>query len=216
MTNDPEDRDYWHHLILDTRSGALLGSPGKGFTGALTYASTWKEALVEAADPKAARFPWADLDEIGIDAYFPLVSASKPHDNPSVATIRAGWAAPVAAVRAVHAEFARPVVFTGLGYLSRKGTTVAPDNGDAQQAANGGGLRMQAQERPVAAAFDVWSAVARTEPWFRGIWWWEWPASGRGGRRDGSHSLQGKPATRIVCRWHLGRAKAKCPVPRRV
>ena len=50
MTNDPEDRDYWHHLILDTRSGALLGSPGKGFTGALTYASTWKEALVKAVD----------------------------------------------------------------------------------------------------------------------------------------------------------------------
>jgi hypothetical protein len=215
MTNEPEDLSYWHHLIADVRSGALMGD-GKGYKGQLTYAETWKQADAEAADPKVHRFPWNELDAIGVDAYFPLVSASKPHDNPSVGTLRAGWATHVPTIRALHAEFDKPVVFTGLGYLSRKGTSVAPDNPESVQAANGGTRLLQAQERPVAATFDVWSAVAKTAPWFQGIWWSEWPASGRGGHQDGSFSLQGKPAERVLCRWYLGNPSAKCPVPSRV
>lgn len=214
MTNEPEDLDYWRHLVDDTRSGALLGDGKGGFTKELTYAMTWEEALREAADPEVHRFVWDTLNATGIDAYFPLVPVSAPHDDPPVDTLRAGWDGAVAAVRAIHAEYDRPIVFTGLGYLSRKGTSVAPDNGDAQQAANGGGLSQTAQSRPVQAAFDVWSAVGSGADgaWFQGIWWWEWPASGRGGPKDGSHSLEGKLAQAEVCRRHLGSDSASCKV----
>jgi len=213
MTNEPADLDYWRHLVDDTRSGKLLGDGG-GFTKELTYAMTWKEALLEAADPAVHRFVWDTLNATGIDAYFPLVSVKAPHDDPSVAVLRDGWADAVAAVRAIHAEYDKPVTLTGLGYLSRLGTSVAPDNGDAQQAANGGRLSQTAQSRPVQAAFDVWSAVGSGADgsWFQGIWWWEWPASGRGGPKDGSHSLEGKRAQAVVCRRHVGNDTASCPI----
>lgn len=217
MTNEAEDLDYWHHLAADLRSGALFGERGKGFTGELTYAQSWRAALADAADPQTHGFVWGDLDEIGIDAYFPLIPVTAPHDDPPVADLVAGWTTPAAAVTALHEEYDRPVVFTGLGYLSRMGTSTAPENGDAQQKAAGGGISQGAQAHAVEAAFDVWSSVAgQPSPWFRGIWWWEWPASGRGGTRDGSHSLQGKSAQQVLCRRHKGSADASCPVPARV
>jgi hypothetical protein len=216
MTNDAQDAVDWRALIDDTRSGALLG--GAGFTQEMTYAMTWQEAEAEARSATVHRFPWDDLNAIGIDAYFPLVSVKRPHDDPSVATLAAGWSTGVATATALHEEFGKPVVLTALGYLSRLGTSVAPDNADDVQRANGGRLSQSAQARPVTAAFDVWSALASRVDgsWFSGIWWWEWPAAGRGGPRDGSHSLEGKAAQREVCRRHLGDGSARCALPKRV
>jgi len=213
LTNTDDDRAVWRQLIADVRSGALTGD-GRGYTGKLGYAAEWDSVVQDAGDPATQLFFWDALDVIGIDAYFPLVPKGE-QGNPSPDILRAGWStdfqgglpdSPLDLVRKLHAEYDKPVVFTGLGYLSRQGTAAYPEKSELALASAGGRVSQRAQERPIRAAFDVWSNIARTEHWFQGIWWWEWPASGRGGPKNGSFSVEGKLAEQTICSRQGGRS----------
>jgi len=211
MTNDEADRAAWRALIARVRAV---------YRGRLSYAAQWDSIIEDALDTTTQPFFWDLLDEIGIDAYFPLVGSGAPGD-PGLAQLRAGWtsdptgigASPVQLIRNLHGEYAKNVRFTALGYLARNGTAAFPEKGDAQLAADGGTLALTAQSRAIRAAFEVWAPIS-FDGWFRGISWWEWPASGRGGRGDGSFSLIGKPGAAEVCRGHAASRRARCPVRR--
>ncbi len=208
MTDTETDRNAWRSLIAEARGR---------YNGKLTYAAQWDSIVEDAKDPATHPFFWDALDEIGIDAYFPLVGGSAP-PAPSLQLLRQGWttdptgmgASPVQLIRNLHGEYGKPVRFTALGYLSRGGTAAFPEKSDGEQAKAGGKVNLYAQSRPIRAAFDVWSPIS-LEGWFRGISWWEWPASGRGGGKDGSFSLQGKPGATEVCRGHAAKRNAYCP-----
>ncbi len=215
MTNDVSDRNEWRAIIQQLRSGALMGST-RGFRGEVTYAAQWDSIVEDTLDPEDRPFFWDALDSITIDAYFPVADGSAG-GNPSVAALREGWATrsfaglprpPVALVRALHEEYVKPVRFT-LGYLSQTGTATFPEKGAAENRRSGGRTARAPQSRAVRAAFDVWAPIA-TEGWFRGISWWEWPASGRGGVNDDSFSFQGKPAEVEICLRHAGRFTRAC------
>lgn len=218
MSNDAEDFAQWRTIIRDLRSGELMGDGRGGYAGALTYAASPTAVFADAADPGRRAFFWDDLDLIGVEGFWPLVSGKDPaHDDPSVGRLRQGWTLnflaggmpPGAALRALHAEYGKPVLLTGLGYLSRGGTAADPTKGNDAQRDAGGRYNTRAQERPYRAAFDFWSAVARREGWFRGIYWWNWNAGLRD-VRNGDYSPQGKPAETELCLRHLGRFSRSC------
>lgn len=215
MTNDVTDRNEWRAIIQQLRSGALMGD-GKGYTGELTYAAQWDSIVSDTNDLTDKPFFWDLLDSITIDAYFPVADGSAG-GNPSIAALQAGWTTqafgglpkpPVVLVRALHEEYAKPVRFT-LGYLAQTGTAAFPEKSASDNRASGGRPAQAPQSRAVRAAFDVWAPIA-AEGWFKGISWWEWPASGRGGRNDDSFSFQGKSAEVEICLRHAGRFTSAC------
>lgn len=219
MADDPAEQAEWRRLIEDVRSGELMGDGRGGFTGRLTYAARWDDIYDDAYDPGAHQFFWDALDVIGVEGFWPLISGNDPdHDNPSLARLREGWTynfikggmPPGAALRALNAEYDKPAVLSGLGYLSRGGTAAAPFNGDYAQAAVGGKVNEEAQVRPYRAAFDFWSGVARREGWFEGIYWWNWQPKLGSVKDNGDYTPQGKPAEVELCLRHLGRASRTC------
>lgn len=219
MADGLADQAEWRRLIDDIRSGVLMGDGKGGFTGRLTYAARWDDVFDDAEDLAGHDFFWDALDVIGVEGFWPLIGGRDPeHDNPSVGRLRDGWRLnflkgglpPGVALRNLNAEYDKPVILTGLGYLSRGGTSAAPFNGDYAQAAAGGKVNVVAQARPYRAAFDFWSGVARTNPWFRGVYWWNWQPTLGTVRNNGDYTPQGKPAERELCLRHLGRNSRTC------
>lgn len=229
MSNDPDDINQWRSIVREIRDGRITGD-NNGYTGKLTFAANWDAVARDSFDTKSHEFFWDEpgMDYIGIDAYFPLARPNGSHNNPSLEQLQIDWRtdqaglgrSPVDVVRNVHDEYGKPVIFTGLGYLSRQGTVAAPQKSDEEQGSSGGRIRERPQLNAYRAAFDVWSQIAREEGWFQGIYWWEWRVDQRTTRRsrsgklirriDGTHSPQGKAAEVELCKRHLGRDAAAC------
>lgn len=224
MTDDPIEQAQWRQIIRDLRSGELMADDKGGYEGIVTYGARWDSIYSDAGDTGTHQFFWDDLDFIGIEGFWPLVNGNDPeHDNPSVSKLRQGWTTnflaggrpPGVAVRSLYDEYRKPVVLTGLGYLSRGGTSADPSKGDYAQAAAGGTVQSEPQARAYRAAFDFWDGVARQGGWFQGIYWWNWLPKLGTVKNNGDYTPQGKPAEVELCRRQLGRATRDC-VPSRM
>jgi len=225
MADQDADQVYWRQIIVDIRSGALMGDGKGGFTGKLTYATRW-DAIYKDSIDQPHEFFWDDLDVIGVEGFWPLISAKDPrHDDPTVDVLRQGWGLnffkegqpPGIELRNLHTEYQKPVLLTGLGYLSRGGTSAAPFRGDSSQAAAGGRVNTQAQERPYKAAFSFWAPVAK-QGWFDGIYFWNWLPHLGYVKNNGDYTPQGKPAETELCLRYSGRNNPRAcrpsPMPR--
>jgi Glycoside Hydrolase Family 113 len=198
MADEPEDWAGWRALAQGVRD--------EGYTGALTFGTNW-DAIASDALSQEQRFFWDAMDYIGVEAYFPLARGA----DPSVTALRRGWYTdvggygdhPVDLVTKLQAKYGKPVVFTGLGYVSRNGTAARPED-----PATGGRVNQVPQQNAYEAAFDVWSGIARMQRWFRGIWWWDWPANGR--KAPGGYTPQTKKAEIVLCKWQGGGRKRPC------
>jgi hypothetical protein len=208
MTDEPEDWAAWRALAQGVRDGTIEGDGRGGYAGALTFGANWDSIASDALAPSPdQRFFWDAMDFIGVEGYFPLARGA----NPSVATLRKGWytnvdgvgATPVDLVTRLHDKYGKPVVFTGLGYVSRNGTAADPE-----EPATGGRVNQVPQQNAYEAAFSVWSPIARSGQWFRGIWWWDWPANGR--KAPGGYTSQTKKAEIVLCKWQGGGRKRPC------
>ncbi len=87
-----EKPQEWYRVIREIR---------QVYGGKLTYSANWYREFEEVPF-------WADLDYIGIQAYFPLSSESKP----TLATLERGWQHHLRVIEAVHKKADRPVLFT--------------------------------------------------------------------------------------------------------
>lgn len=154
------------------------------FAGTLTFGANWIEGA------RLVRF-WDALDYIGIDAYMPLASSTNP--NPSVDQLAAAWRdrGYVSDIGRLQALWAKPVLFTELGYQSRIGTAVTP-----WYTANGA-IDQEPQRRAYEAAYRVWTGV----PWFQGIYWWDW-SPGRFSPGDAAFNPRGKLAEATMTSWN--------------
>jgi hypothetical protein len=170
LTSMARHPDLFRGVIADARAR---------FRGRLTFAANWSTGAAQI------RF-WDALDEIGIDAYMPLRTSTL---DPTVAALEAAWRPYMREIGALHRRYGKPVVFTELGYQPRTGAALSP------QAATGD-PSARAQARAYEAAYRVW----RRTPWFRGIYWWDWPADGR---RAGPTEFTpaGAPAEDVVRRF---------------
>jgi len=123
---------------------------------------------------------WDSLDYIGMDEYYSL-----PNDL-STDEI-------VAKVSTIQQRFARPVIFTEVGFPSvEEGNR---DPWDERHGALSPELQAQCYEQIYKAFYN--------KPWFEGMYWWKVGTNGFGGLKDRSHTPWGKPAMEVIRRWYL-------------
>ena len=143
------------------------------YAGELTYAANWDEY-------QNVRW-WDAVDTIGIDAYFPLASATA-----------AAWDTWIAQIATVQARFAKPVVFTEIGYTSTLNNLSTPW-------AIGGTYDGPSQQ----VAYDAMFRAFETKSWFRGMYVWNWSTNPlAGGVGHTGHTPQNKPGQATMTAWY--------------
>jgi hypothetical protein len=161
ITTEPREAD-WRALIKQLRTAV------KG-TAQLVYGANWS--------PGPAHVPWWDaLDYIGVDAYYPLTTS---RTNPGVPALAAAWHNNpamggldlVGSLKNLSASVGKPLMFCEIGYT----TTAACAAGNHA----GGDLDMQAQ----ADAYSAFFESVYQEPWFAGVFVWDWETNPREGGR---------------------------------
>ncbi len=165
---------FWTELIKEIRTV---------YKGKLTYAANWDEY-------QSVPF-WADLDYIGIDAYFPLTQQPKP----ALEQLLAAWQKDFEAIHRLSQQYQKSVLFTEFGYQSVKGTTIKP----WEEKRN---AEFDSEEQIVAleAVFQKFY----TQDWFKGGFLWKWFPLHQytGGETDRGFTPQNKPAQEKITQWH--------------
>lgn len=132
----------WRHIIANVR---------QVFPGPLTFASNWDSYERVAF--------WDDLDAVGIQAYFPVISES---DDVTVSGIEAGWSRILTDVHAVSARTGKPVVFTELGYDATASALTEPWRGG------------HGDDATQALALSTTLRILDADPVVRGAFLWKW------------------------------------------
>ncbi|HUL78855.1 MAG TPA: hypothetical protein VL691_16440 [Vicinamibacteria bacterium] len=171
----------WASLIARIRSR---------YPGLLTYAAN----DVEPADEFTSVSFWGQVDLLGADVYTPLTDKT----NPTRAELVAGWRRNrdghdmVAALHNTQQAWAKPLIFTEIGYRSGDGANRAPWDWGATMAADPG-----EQADCYEAMYEVFSGEFS---WMKGPFWWAWdvspPAAG-----DNGYNPRGKPAESVLRQW---------------
>ena len=157
---------------------SLIGQVKQIYKGKLTYAANWD---------RYEKIPfWAQLDYVGVDAYFPLSDDREP----SVREMAKGWKKHLKPLRDLSAEYQKPILFTEFGYRSCDHTARRPWESETDCVPN-----EAAQTNAYAALMEaVWP-----QPWFAGGFAWKWfmETDVRHRERD-QYSPQGKPAEAML------------------
>jgi len=175
------------------------------YPGRLLYAAHWRH--VEDV-------PFQDaLDAIGVTAYYPLAA-----DEDTLDSIVAAWEPIRAELRGLARRHDRPVVFAELGYRPVRGALAEPWEHAAR-----GTFDPLVQARALEAALEVFEG----EPWFGGMYLWEWQsllfrASWQGPPRQSTgYSPQGLAGEGVLRqRWgtaglrRSGRRRGRSVLPR--
>ncbi len=162
----------WRRTIAEVRAA---------FPGEVLYAASWDEA---------GKVPfWGALDLVGVDAYFPVADRA----DAGRLEMLAGWQPWLDRLRLLHRQTGRAILLSEIGYRSSDGAGLAP-----YEFAPGAKLDLGEQ------ADLYWAALQATgeQPWIRGVYWWNWPADGSGGRQDTDYTARGKPAAQeLAATW---------------
>jgi hypothetical protein len=162
--------NYWNILIDSIKTV---------YSGKLTYAANWDNY-------ENVTF-WNKLDNIGIDAYFPVSN----EQTPSFESCFDGWESDFQKIKSKSIAENKKVVFTEFGYRNVDFTGKEPwdDNGNAT-------FNTEAQNNAYKALFcRFWS-----ESWFEGGFLWKWYPnhSGAGGVSENRFTPQNKPVEKII------------------
>lgn len=174
---------------------ALIAEIRRVYRGPITYAANWGEEF------ESVSF-WGALDYIGLNHYYPLraADASAAGRTVEASDLVSGAEKVARVVETISHKYARPVVFTEIGYPSFRGGTAEPWAADRSR---DGAMEEQ------AAAYEACFRVYANKPWLRGMFWWKWNSNGRGGgEQDGSFTPMRKPAAEVLHAWYERLANA--------
>lgn len=151
------------------------------YSGKLTYAANWDNY-------EQVSF-WAELDYIGIDAYFPLTEAERP----TVRELEKAWKPWKTELATYAAHHQKPLLFTEYGYRPVQHTAARPWE------TKGGTLDMEMQQRAYEALYQsFWQ-----EDWFAGGFLWKWFADpAAGGANHQGFTPQNKPVLKVISSWY--------------
>lgn len=181
-TSNPDNTSRWLALIRGVRAR---------YHGRILYAANWGGSFGFGDEFSHIEF-WNALDEVGIDAYYPLAT----HYAPTLAELEASWGRIHDTVLVPFAhQVRRPIVFTEVGYRSISATPLAPADNTIVSAYDG-----CAQAQAYFALLDSW----KNSGLLVGIYWWYWTTTlNSGGAGDTTYSPMGKPAEAVIAAfWH--------------
>ncbi|MDW5290165.1 glycoside hydrolase family 113 [Formosa sp. PL04] len=163
--------EYWYALIKNIK---------KVYSGKLTYAANWDEF-------KDTPF-WAELDYIGINAYFPV----SPNKTPSFEDAMDGWKSHKIVVSEFSKQYDKSILFTEYGYRSVDYSGKAPWNSDRNMIQ----VNLDAQVNCTKALFETFWG----EEWFAGGFVWKWFINHEtsGGVNDSRFTPQNKPVENLI------------------
>lgn len=153
LTKDPSASGHWRKLIADCRA---VFSEGQACL--LTYASNFTEY-------EKVSF-WPQLDEVGIDAYFPLATAKTAQglQHPTTADIADAWDHSLEKMRRFSARVGRPVLLAEWGVVPFDMTTAEPSQEHPSSLLD--------ESEAIAAYQAVLPSVAKAKQWLKGIDLW--------------------------------------------
>jgi hypothetical protein len=170
---------FWRGLAAEVRTH---------FTGRITYAANW--------DREFEAISWWDaVDQIGVDAFWPLQESEAEQLTPALCRTR------LAAIRERLGGFAartgRPILLTEIGYKSARNAAYRPWEWHDGQAPDPG-----AQELLYRCIRDVLGETA----WLDGTYFWIWSTSPTwGGPHNSDFTPRGKPAEGVLAGWYQAR-----------
>jgi hypothetical protein len=169
--------EFWRGLITKIR---------QKYNGKLTYAANWD-------DYESVPF-WAELDFVGVNAYFPLTDSH----TPSVPTLQKSWKPIVKKLRKIATHTQKPILFTEFGYMSVEGC--AGKTWELEKIRRSLSPNPQAQ----ANAYEALFLTFTREPYWAGGFAWKWypSAFGREGHNDRDYTPQNKTAQSVLSRWY--------------
>ena len=136
------------------------------------------------------------MDEISVDAYYPLAWDVA---RPTLGQLTAAWQpiiVELANISASHGD--KPVNFAEIGYCSATGTNTFPSHC--------GGDPLFAPSNPVevnltiqTVLYEAFFATVYQQPWFRGVFWWDWlTRPDDGGHNNSGFSVRDKPVGALI------------------
>jgi hypothetical protein len=142
--------EFWTDLIRDVR---------KVYSGKLTYGANWDREVFEISF-------WQELDYIGIQAYFPLVTAP----TKDYKTILSGWDQHIINIETLSNTINKPIIFTEIGYKSTENAAHIPWEWENQLEDFTRKVSHETQSICYQAFFEkVWP-----QDWMKGAWIWKW------------------------------------------
>jgi len=169
---------FWKNLIQEIRSI---------YSGKITYAANWYHEYEKITF-------WNDLDYIGIQAYFPLVSTNYP----SVQQVSKGWNKYLPIMETLHKKYNRKILFTEMGYKSTADSAIEPWQWIEDYSDQNKLYSPETQANCYQAFFNTfWN-----KEWFAGVHIWQLRGDyvAKEGEIDLDFTPQGKPAETIIAK----------------
>jgi hypothetical protein len=151
--------------------------------------SQYRGPVVYAAGRDWQQVPfWDAVDLIGIDAYATLTDRS----TSDVSVLQRAWESHLDEGTALAVKYGRKILFTEAGFTSQHGTTTDPSNWRISKTPN---------ETEQAAGYESLLATFSDEPWWAGVYWWEWAVLPFIEAEPLDFSPRGKAAESVIRRW---------------
>jgi hypothetical protein len=169
----------WTNLISNVRSI---------YNGKLTYSANWSSTTIN--NQQAGGYQniswWNKLDEIGIDAYFPLTNTN----NPTETQLQNAWKGIANNIKnwRTSQNLAQNVLFTEAGYQATDGANESP--------AGASGSTPDLQEQ--ADCYQALLSVMSPQSWFDGSLFWSWEPNSSATELARGFTPEDKPATLAV------------------
>ena len=132
---------------------------------------------------------------MGIQAYFPLTKV----EHPDLETIKEGWQPHIQTLSAFSKKYAKPILFTEVGYKSEASATIKPWEWDNTL----GVLYKKKSDQTQQLAYEALFQELWHQDWFAGIYVWEWDnrTQKENAPKDLNFSPRFKPAENVIAKW---------------
>jgi hypothetical protein len=194
-----------HYSELSEASGADLFCIGTELVTASKQEAKWRSLvagvrqvfhgkLVYAANhgEESSVTWWDALDYIGVDAYYSLGKMPAPNAE----QVQQFWhdSGAIDHLANLSRQNNRQILFTEIGYRSVVGANMRPYEWKTNVAVD-----MQAQADCYQAALEVFPS----QPWFEGMYWWNWDADPtKGGPADTDYTPHNKLAEEVLRHYY--------------
>lgn len=177
IKNQPE---RWKQLITKIKTI---------YSGQLTYAANWHDEFEDISF-------WADVDYIGVQAYFPLTKDK----NPDLETIKKGWDSHILKLEQFSKIHDKPILFTEVGYRSDVSATIKPWEWNETLSS----LFKKKSDKTQQLAYEALFQKLWHKEWFAGVYIWQWDH--RSTKEESLENLdfspRFKPAENTLAKWY--------------